>query len=131
MPIAINGGGAGGPPTAQAAAYAAALAVSPGNQNASEQAVIAAFEGTILELAGGWDDSGGTGGRQAAVALEVAAFIGNLEAARLASVNQWAKEAAKGSRKAQAEMHGADSLAIAEIVRLLYELRERLNDSPY
>lgn len=132
MPVAIpNGGGGGDPTTPQLAAYAAALLKPAGDQTAAEQATIAEVESKVETIASGWQDSGGTGGRQTAVALEVAAFVGDLEARRVASVNQWAKEAAKGSRKAQTEMHGADTPSLVEVARLIYELRERLNDSPY
>jgi len=132
MPAAIpNGGGGEDPTSSQVAAYSAALAKVAGSRSAQEQATITEIEAKVQAIAQGWADSGGTGGRQTAVALEVAGFIGRLEAARLQSVNQWAREAAKGSRKAQAEMHGADTEFIVELARLIFELRERLNDSPY
>lgn len=126
----VNGGA---PPvkTSESAAYGAALTKSPGDRTAEEQRVIASVEARIEAIAGGFQDSGGTGGRQAAIALEAAGFMAELEAARVASINQWAHDAAKGSRKAQAEMHGADSKFLLEIVKLLYELRERLNDSSH
>ena len=132
MPVAIpNGGGDQDPTSSQLAAYRAATATPSGNQTAQEQALIAEIEGKVQAIAQGWEDSGGTGGRQALVALEVADFAGRLEAARLQAINQWAKEAGRGSRKAQTEMHGADTVYMVELARLLFELRERLNDSPY
>lgn len=131
MPVAIPDDEGGGPTTGEAAGYAAALEVPPGDRTAAEQAAIAAFEAKMAAISGGWKDSGGPGGFQAKVALEVGRFVGQLEAARQQSVNQWAKEAARGSRKAQAEMHGADSASLVTLARLVYELRERLNVSPY
>lgn len=135
MPAAIpNGGGGDDPTTGELAAYNSATSKANGDQTASDQQVIADVEAKIAAIAGGWVDSGGTGGRQAQIALEVAAFSGQLEADRLAAVNQWAPTASKAgpqARKAQAEMHGADTKSIVEMYRLLLELRERLNDSPY
>lgn len=135
MPVAIpNGGGGSDPTTSEAAAYSQAKNKPPGNQTAQEQALVQSFEAAVTGIAQGWQDSGGTGGRQAAVALRVAAFAGELSALRNAAVNQYAEEAASETakaRKAQAEMHGSDTQAFVALARLLFELEERLNDSPY
>lgn len=131
MPVAIpNGGGDSDPTTSELAAYHSSKAAS-GDSSGQEQDIVKAVEAKVEAVAAGWIDSGGTGGRQAAVALEIAEFTGDLEARRMASINQWAQAAAKGSRKAQTEMHGADTPSIVNLAKLLFELRERLNDSPY
>jgi hypothetical protein len=134
MPIAIVEGDTGGTSTSQLAAYSAAKNKAAGDQTAQEQQIVAAVEASVNQAAQGWTDSGGTGGRQAAVALEVARFTADLEARRVAAVNQYATDASGGTlkaRKAQSEMHGADTQTIVELARLVFELRERLNDSPY
>lgn len=131
VPAAIpNGGGGGDPTTSELAAYNSAKSKPPSEQTAQDQETIKELEAKLATIAAGWEDSGGTGGRQEAVRLEVAAFAGRLEGARLASINQWARSAAAGgpqSRKAQSEMHGADTEFIIELARLLYELRDRVN----
>lgn len=131
MPAAIpNGGGGGDITTSQVAAYHAAISKPAGSQTAQEQAIVKEVETKVTQVAGGWIDSGGAGGRQAAVALEVARLVGKLEADRVASVNQWAPDATGSSakaKKAQTEMHGADTPTIAEMLRLLFEIRDRMN----
>jgi hypothetical protein len=133
MPIAIPEGDTG-TTTTQLAAYAAAVNKAAGQQTAAEQEVVAQVEGQVTSAAGGWTDSGGPGGHQAENALRVAAFAGELEARRVAAVNQYAGEAAGGTlraRRAQAEMHGADTQSLVEMYRMLVEMESRLNDSPY
>ena len=135
MPAAIpNGGGGSDTTTSELAAYSAAKAKPPGNQTAQDQKVIATVEQSVTTVAGGWVDTGGTGGRQSSIALEAADFAGRLEADRVQAINQHAEEATGGShkaKKAQSEMHGADTKYLIELARTVFELRERLNDSPY
>lgn len=135
MPTAIpNGGGEDDPTTSEAAAYNAAISVPPGDRTAQEQATIEDYEAKVQTVGNGKVDSGGTGGRQAAVALEVGRTIAKLENDRKKSIRQWAQKAASGgpnARKAQEEMHGSDTATMANLLFLLYELRDRLNSSPY
>lgn len=130
----INGGGGASTTNSQAAAYQAATSKAAGDQTAQEQAVVQEYEAAFTAIGEAWVDSGGTGGRQAAVALEVAAFTAELEARRNAAINQHAEKAVGGTlqaRHAQTEMHAADTQTLIDLARLVYELRERLNDSPY
>jgi hypothetical protein len=135
VPAAIpNGGGGSDVTTAQLAAYSAAKSKSAGDQTAQEQATVAAVEAAVQTVAQGWQDSGGPGGDQAAAAIEVAERLGRLEAKRVQVINQHAEKASGGtqeSRRAQAEMHGADTEFFHEVLRELIELRQRLNRSPY
>jgi hypothetical protein len=136
MPIAfVNGTTPQNPKTSEVAAYAAAKEKVAGDRTAQEQAAITSVEAEVTRVAGGWQDSGGTGGRQAAVALDVLDFASRLDGARKQSINQHAEKAQGGAgrqaRHAQTEMHGADTEFFIELARLLFELRERLNDSPY
>lgn len=135
MPAAIaNGGSTDEPTTSQAAAYNQATSKAPGDRTPDEQAVVDDYEKKVAAIGNTKKDSGGPGGHQAAVALEVGRTIAELERNRKKSIDQWAREASRGgpgARKAQAEMHGSDSETLAKMLFLLYELRDRLNASPY
>lgn len=135
MPAAIpNGGGGGDPTTGESGAYNNAISKDPGDQTAADQQLIQSFEQRVQAIGDARADTGGPGGHQAAVALEVGRFAGALEARRKAAVDQYAPEASGGTlkaRRAQSEMHGADTQSLVELAWLLFELRERLNDSPY
>lgn len=129
MPVAIPNGGGSDVTTPELTAYANAQAKSPGDRNAAEQGAIDTVDGKVDGIAGGWVDSGGPGGFQFDVRREVTAFTARLEAARAEAINQYAKSS--DPRKANREMHGADSQFIVEIYRQLLEAINRLNASPY
>lgn len=135
MPTAIaNGGAPDDPTTSEAAAYNVAVSKPAGDRTPEEQAVVDDYEGKVTAIGNAKVDSGGPGGFQAAVALEVGREIARLERNRKRAIDQWAKQAARGgpgARKAQAEMHGADSETLAKLMFTIFELRERLNASPY
>jgi hypothetical protein len=135
MPTAIpNGDPSDDPTTSEAAAYNSSISIPAGDRTPEEQATVDEYEGKVTRIGAGKTDSGGTGGRQAAVAVEVGRTIAEMERNRKKSIDQWATKAARGGpevRRAQSEMHGADSATLSSVLFLLYELRERLNDSPY
>lgn len=93
-----------------------------------EVALVATVEEKLEAIASGWVDSGGPGGHQAAVATEILRRVALLQGDLNRSVRQWAKP---GRERALLEMMGVLVGAIHQRDRLLLELRERLNASPY
>jgi len=117
--------------TSAGAAYATSLEIQTVAAGASLQAaqqVTAETNEKVAAISQGWQDSGGPGGNQQAVATEVATRAAQLQAELTRVVRQWAKP---GRERALTEMLGVIAGAIAERDRLLLELRERLNASPY
>lgn len=143
MPTAIPNGGGGEdtePTTSEAAAYHSAVSIPSGERSAEEQQVVEEYEEKVEAIGETKADTGGPaagvpgGGKKTDVSLEVAGMIGELEYRRKQLVDQWARDAARagpGLRRAQSEMHGADTPTLVDIIWLLLEIRERLNDSPY
>ncbi len=99
-----------------------------GDQTSSEVQVISDVEDKLDVIVTGWIDSGGPGGHQQAVAREILRRAALLQGDLQTSVRQWAKP---GRDRALMEMFGVMTKAIVDRDRLLLELRERLNDSPY
>lgn len=128
MPVAIPNGGGDDITTSDLSAYNAAVSVSGGDQTADESGLVSDVEERAERIAAGWTDSGGAGGYQQAVALEVLQRGAALQAEIDKSVRQWAKQ---GRERALTEMLGPLVKALVERDRLLLELRERLNGSPY
>ena len=141
MPTAIpNGGSAGSITSAELGGYLGALALqlvnsnqtflnpSTGNVTPQEAELISNVEEKLDAIAQGWVDSGGPGGKQRLVAREILRRSALLQGDLTASVRQWAKP---GRERALLEMFGVLTKAIADRDRLLLELRERLNASPY
>jgi hypothetical protein len=141
MPIAIpNGTAAGAITTSELGGYGGATGattnssnqtttVQPGgNQTPAEVALVSSVDDKLAAIVTGWVDSGGPGGHQAAVSQEILRRAAFLQGDMLASVRQWARP---GRERALLEMMGVLSAAIISRDRLLLELRERLNQSPY
>lgn len=99
-----------------------------GDYTPSEVQLISNVEQKLDAIVEGWVDSGGPGGHQQAVAYEVLRRAALLQGDLLGSVRQWAKP---GRERAMLEMFGVLTKAITDRDRLLLELRERLNASPY
>lgn len=99
-----------------------------GDLSPEEVQVISNVEEKLDIIVQGWVDSGGSGGRQQAVAHEILRRAALVQGDLLSSVRQWAKP---GRERALLEMFGVLTKAMVERDRLLLELRERLNDSPY
>lgn len=115
--------------SAEVTAYGGAQqAKVAGTFGSTEQAVQERVEAKLAQLSSGWRDSGGSGGKQQAVAPEVLSRAAELQTTLADVVRQWA---APGDERALMEMFGVLTKAIVERDRLLLELRERLNASPY
>jgi len=99
-----------------------------GNFTAQETQLISSVEEKLDAIVEGWIDSGGPGGHQRAVSREVLRRAALMQGNLLASVRQWAKP---GRERALLEMLSVLSAEITSRDRLLLELRERLNASPY
>lgn len=93
-----------------------------------EVQVVNAVEEKIDLIAQGWVDSGGPGGYQRAVSREILYRAALLQGDLASSVKQWARP---GRERALLEMFSVLTKALVERDRLLLELRERLNVSPY
>lgn len=143
MPVVIPNGGSDDITSAELGAYESSLALNDvwrphdltfpreiptGNATPQENAVIDSVEEKLDAIAEGWIDSGGPGGYQRAVSREVLRRAALLQGDLSASVRHWAKP---GRERAMLEMFGVLTRAIMERDRLLLELRERLNASPY
>ena len=129
MPAVFDGGPDTSPVTsAELTAYDAAKAASAGDRTAQEQALIDAVDAKLNLISADWDDSGGPGGFQAAVAAEVLLRAAALQGGLANTVRQWARP---GRERALLEMFGVLTRAVAERDQLLLEFRERLNASPY
>ena len=142
MPSVIPNGGSDDITGAELGGYSAALDISgawrpgdqtfvtpkTGNLTSPEAQVVSRTEEKLEALVQGWIDSGGPGGHQRAVSREILRRAALMEGNLRKSVRQWAKP---GRERALSEMF---SVLVAEISardRLLLELRERLNNSPY
>jgi len=99
-----------------------------GNLTPQETQLISSVETKLSAIVQGWVDSGGPGGHQQAVSREILRRAALLQGDVLASVRQWAKP---GRERAMTEMFGVLTRALVDRDRLLLELRERLNASPY
>lgn len=99
-----------------------------GGQTSQEVQLVSSVEQKLDVIVQGWVDSGGPGGFQQAVAPEILRRAALLQGDLLASVRQWAKP---GRERALSEMFGVFTKALVDRDRLLLELRERLNASPY
>ncbi len=99
-----------------------------GDQTSSEVQVISNVEDKLDVIVTGWIDSGGPGGHQQAVAHEILRRAALLQGDLQTSVRQWAKP---GRDRALLEMFGVLTKAVVDRDRLLLELRERLNASPF
>lgn len=99
-----------------------------GNRTPQEAQLIQRVEEKLDAVVQGWVDSGGPGGHQQAVAQEILRRAALLQGDLMASVRQWAKP---GRERALLEMFGVMTAALVDRDRLLLELRERLNASPY
>jgi hypothetical protein len=103
--------------------------VKPNPENNEQEQILNDVEERLDAIAEGWEDSGGPGGFQVDVSREVllraAALAGDLQGA----VRQWSRSPDRS--RAQIQMIGALIKALTERDRLLLELRERLNASPY
>jgi hypothetical protein len=142
MPTAIPNGGTGDITSSELGAYSTAVDVSEawrsgnqtfatigtGSQTVQEAEVVSNVEEKLDAIVEGWIDSGGPGGYQRAVSREILRRAALLQGDLSASVRQWAKP---GRERAMLEMFGVLTGAIMERDRLLLELRERLNASPY
>ncbi len=140
MPVVIPNGGTEDITSAELGAYGAsvqpvgnpdtmAVTTSPtGNLRAPEAQVVSRVEQKLDAIVQGWVDSGGPGGYQQAVSREVLRRAALMQGNLLASVRQWARP---GRERAMLEMFGVLTKEIVNRDRLLLELRERLNASPY
>lgn len=99
-----------------------------GNLTPQESQLISHVEQKLDVIAQGWIDSGGPGGHQQAVSREILRRAALLQGDLLLSVRQWARP---GRERALIEMFGVLTKALVDRDRLLLELRERLNASPY
>jgi hypothetical protein len=95
---------------------------------AQSQQVKKEVDTKLAEISAGWEDSGGTATHQKDVAPEVLARAAEIQSNLAATVRAWAKP---GRERALMEMFGVFTAALADRDRLLLELRERLNVSPY
>lgn len=140
MPVVIPNGGGGDITSSELIALVSGLDLLVNNQTQeitsggggaqtqSETQLVNSVESKLQEIAVGWVDSGGPGGHQRAVAHEVMRRAALLQGDLSKSVRQWAKP---GRDRALMEMFGVLVKAVADRDRLLLELRERLNASPY
>jgi len=108
--------------------YTQSSASGDGSLTPQESMIVSDVEEKIAAIALGWVDSGGPGGHQRAVAREILRRAALLQGDLVGSVRQWAKP---GRERAMLEMFGVLTRAIVDRDRLLLELRERLNASPY
>ncbi len=99
-----------------------------GNVTPQQASVVNHVEQKLDAVVSGWVDSGGPGGHQQAVAHEILRRASLLQGHLLQSVRQWAKP---GRERAMLEMFGVVTQAMVDRDRLLLELRDRMNDSPY
>jgi hypothetical protein len=129
MPIVLANGGGSKITSSEITAYAAATkAATTAQQTSEEQAVVTSVEEKLVAISASWVDSGGAGGNQRAVSGEVLTRAGELQNDLASTVRQWAKP---GRERALMEMFGTLTKHLADRDRLLLELRERLNGSPY
>ena len=128
MPTAIPDGGGDDLATNDLQAYNAVKNIPEGERTAEQAELAEDIEAQAAALAQGWDDSGGPGGFQVDVSAEVLLRAATLQGQVQSSVRQWAKQ---GRERAMLEMLGSLQQALIERDRLLLELRERLNASPY
>jgi hypothetical protein len=129
MPNAIPNGGGEDISTSDLQAYNAVINTPAGTQTAIDESISVDIEEKAEALAAGWTDSGGPGGFQRDVAAEVVIRAATLQGQVQASVRQWASRA--NTERGQMEIIGSLMQALIERDRLLLELRERLNASPY
>jgi len=99
-----------------------------GDLTPAESSLVTNVERKLDAIVSGWVDSGGPGGFQRATSREILRRAALLQGDLNASVRQWAKP---GRERALTEMFGVLTRAIVDRDRLLLELRERLNASPY
>jgi len=128
MPNAIPNGGGEDISTSDLAAYNAVVNLAPGSQSASDEGISTEIEEAAAVLASGWTDSGGPGGFQRDVAAEVLVRAARLQGQVQSTVRQWESP---GRERATLEIMGSLMVALIERDRLVLELRERLNASPY
>ena len=128
MPIAIPNGSGDAITSAELTSYASVIHPFQGDLTAQQQQVRDDLEGRVTEIAQGWTDSGGPGGHQTDVALEVLERAALLQGDLAKTIRQWAKP---GRERALMEMFGLLTKALVERDRLLLELRNRLNDTQY
>jgi hypothetical protein len=142
MPTVIPNGGSDDITSAELGGYSTAADVSEawrsadqtfvtlgsGSQTVQEAEIVSSVEEKLDAIVEGWIDSGGPGGYQRAVSREILRRAALLQGDLVSSVRQWAKP---GRERAMLEMLGVLTKALVERDRLLLELRERLNNSPY
>lgn len=142
MPTVIPNGGSDDITSSELGGYSTALDLTrkwvannqtfvdlpTGDATPQEAAVVSGVEEKLDAIAQGWVDSGGPGGYQRAVSREILRRAALLQGDLAESVRHWAKP---GRERALAEMFGVLTRALLERDRLLLELRERLNQSPY
>jgi hypothetical protein len=127
MPTAIPNGGSA-ITTSELGAYYAVSSIASGQQTSTEAGIATEIDEKAAAVSQGWEDSGGPGGFQADVAAEIVTRAAVLQGQVQASVRQWETP---GRERATMEMMGSLMQALIERDRLLLELRERLNASPY
>lgn len=129
MPIIAKDGAGSEITSSEINAYRAAQEqAASGEQTAAGQAVAAAVDAKVAQIAGSARDSGGTGDYQAAVMPEVMDRAAELQGALASTIRTWAKP---GHERGLLEMFGQVVGALVEKDKLILELRERLNNSPY
>jgi hypothetical protein len=128
MSTVIPNGGGDDVTTGDLGAWDAVSTIPGGDQTSEESDITSDIEARVGRIAAGWTDSGGPGGFQQDVALEVLQRAAALQGEINLSVRQWAKQ---GRERALSEMLGPLVKALVERDRLILELRERLNASPY
>jgi hypothetical protein len=127
MPLVFRNGT--GVTSAEISAYhGASQQKAAGVISAAGQGITQEVEDKVDEISNSWTDSGGTGHVQKDVAPEVLARAAAVQGQLASTVRQWAKP---GRERALLEMFGVLTQALGERDRLLLELRERLNASPY
>lgn len=99
-----------------------------GLQTAAGQNVETSVDVKVAQIAGSARDSGGSGNYQAAVMPEVMDRAAELQGNLAQTIRTWAKP---GHERGLLEMFGQVVGALVEKDKLLLELRERLNNSPY
>lgn len=99
-----------------------------GSVSPEQAQVISNVDQKLDAIVSGWVDSGGPGGYQQAVAHEILRRAALLQQNVNRSVRHWAKP---GRERALAEMFSVLVQAVADRDRLLLELRERMNASPF
>jgi len=102
--------------------YAGAIETASGNQTPAEINLTEATRRKLDTIKGDWNAT------QQAVALEILTRAAELQRDLLDSVRQWAKP---GRERALLEMLAPLVTHLTERDRLLLELRQRLNASPY